>query len=223
MNKIHDERQIYDTIYSQYKPTKTNCSVSCYDPRKARSEVEGVMRVFGIPSLSGKRILDVGCGLGYYAQAFLEKGAKVIAIDTSTVAIQLVKERFPEVEARIASFPDDITENEKFDIIWARGLSLINTFDVDFIYREFIQSCLVLLTDDGSLIIGWVSNFSETMGTSNWAHWSLNMINCLKAKAGLLGPRVVTVPTSILSLSVIHLGRILGKSVPIYFCQHMKN
>jgi len=43
-------------------------------------------------TLSGKRLLDIGCGLGGYALFFAQKGATVTAIDTSSVAIQTLSD-----------------------------------------------------------------------------------------------------------------------------------
>ena len=216
-HKSVDERQIYDSVYAQYKAETTVCRVSCHDIKKARQNVKGVIRTFDIPSLTGARVLDVGCGLGYFAEALREQGAQVSAVDTSPVAIQIVREFFAKVNAQVASFPEDFDEKRIFDIIWACDFSLLNTFDVEFIYSEFIQKSLRLLAEGGSLIVGWHSNFGGTMGNSNWAHWPLEMITRLTEKAGLSGPRVVNIPTNILSNGIIYFSRFLKRSIPIYF------
>jgi len=174
------------------------------------------MHSFGIVSIKEARVLDVGCGLGYYAEALREQGAHVIAADISAVAVEMVRESFPLVDARIASFPEDFDEAQRFDVIWACDFSLLNTFDVDFIFREFIQPCLLRLTENGSLVIGWHSDFSGTMGDGNWAHWPWPVIKNMKARAGLSGPRVVTVPMPLLGHGIIHVGRLLKKSIPIF-------
>ncbi|MFC1739681.1 class I SAM-dependent methyltransferase [Planctomycetota bacterium] len=43
-------------------------------------------------SLSGKRVLDAGCGTGIYSEFYLQKGMKVFGIDFSEEAIAKIKE-----------------------------------------------------------------------------------------------------------------------------------
>ena len=154
-----DERQHYDAVYSQFRIERSVCPVSCHVLGKASRTVEGVMRTFGIPSLKGARVLDVGCGLGYFAEALREKGGEVTAVDTSPVAIEIVNELFPKIDARTVSFPEDFTGYNQFDVIWSCDFPLLNTFDVDFICQEFIQKCMNIMTPRGALIVGWHSNF----------------------------------------------------------------
>jgi len=221
MHKIEDERRVYDRIYSEFEPGLSTCDVSCYVLDKARRCVTGVMRAFAISSLEGARVLDVGCGLGYFAEALREQGAQVTAIDTSSAAVQKVQELFPEIDARVASFPEDLLVDERFDLIWACDFSLLNTFDVDHICHGFVDPALRLLSRNGILVIGWHSDFSGIMGDTHWAHWPLDMIESLKQKGQLIGPRIVTVPAAI-SEAIILLGKILRKSVPIYFCRRIE-
>lgn len=73
-------------------------------------------------------ILDVGCGLGYFAHELLGLGRNVYGIDVSPTAIQKLKARFPHIDARVA----DTTERQgdrplfpgisAFDLVVCRGL-----------------------------------------------------------------------------------------------------
>lgn len=45
--------------------------------------------------LSGRRILDAGCGTGAMAVALAERGAQVVAVDISPTLVQLARERVP--------------------------------------------------------------------------------------------------------------------------------
>ena len=45
--------------------------------------------------LSGKRILDAGCGTGAFAVAAAKRGAEVIAVDLSPTLVDLARERAP--------------------------------------------------------------------------------------------------------------------------------
>jgi SAM-dependent methyltransferase len=76
-----------------------------------------------LPSdLNNLKILDLGCGSGWYAEYLTNKGAHVTAIDNSPTMINLTKQR---VQARCEVYladlnnPLDFLENETFDIIIA--------------------------------------------------------------------------------------------------------
>lgn len=77
--------------------------------------------------LRGKHLLEIGCGLGFDAAEFLERGVRVTATDLTPAAVELARRHFeirglePE-DVRVAnvldlSFPDDT-----FDAVWAAGV-----------------------------------------------------------------------------------------------------
>ena len=45
------------------------------------------------PNLQGKRCLDAGCGPGAYAEALLDRGAEVVAVDVSDRMLELAMQR----------------------------------------------------------------------------------------------------------------------------------
>jgi 2-polyprenyl-3-methyl-5-hydroxy-6-metoxy-1,4-benzoquinol methylase len=47
-----------------------------------------------LPPLPGTRVLDAGCGPGWYAAALATQGASVTAIDASATMIRHARERF---------------------------------------------------------------------------------------------------------------------------------
>jgi magnesium-protoporphyrin O-methyltransferase len=55
-------------------------------------------------SLSGKRILDAGCGTGALALELAQKGASVVAIDLSPNLIELAKERIAPADRQNIDF-----------------------------------------------------------------------------------------------------------------------
>lgn len=52
-----------------------------------------------LPYLSGKRILDAGCGQGYFSADMHAKGATVIGVDASENLIEIAKERYKESDS----------------------------------------------------------------------------------------------------------------------------
>ena len=64
--------------------------------------------------VSGRRVLDAGCGPGLYAEELLARGAEVIGFDASTAMVDLARSRVGDrAEIRVARldapipYPDD--------------------------------------------------------------------------------------------------------------------
>ncbi len=69
----------------------------------------------------GKRVLDVGCGTGFFTAYYLARGAKVTGIDIAPTSIEQLAARHPEARFLLA----DVSEaplSGRFD--------LVNAFDV---------------------------------------------------------------------------------------------
>ena len=68
--------------------------------------------------LKGKHVLDVGCGIGFFVQWFLDKGANVHGLDISDFVIDEIRKKFtgPTFEVSDISSPD-YSPGRKFDII----------------------------------------------------------------------------------------------------------
>jgi magnesium-protoporphyrin O-methyltransferase len=63
--------------------------------RAGRDSMRGVILDYLPTDLSGKRVLDAGCGTGALSVAAAERGADVLAIDLSATLVALAKERLP--------------------------------------------------------------------------------------------------------------------------------
>src|SRR5688572_7812837 len=73
-------------------------------------DVEGELK-----SLKGRRILDVGCGLGNQAHLLSQRGYRVLGTDVSAPAIERARARYPETTFAV----DDIVQTtltETFDV-----------------------------------------------------------------------------------------------------------
>lgn len=77
------------------------------------SKVNNLMSAIG--NISGKKILDVGCGAGFLTNELHKRGADIVGIDYSEAQIPFAKERFPYIDFRVASVYE-LSESE-FDII----------------------------------------------------------------------------------------------------------
>lgn len=115
------------------------------------SKVRNIFNLIGktIGNLSKKRVLDVGCGNGFYAGEFSKMGADVTGVDYSQHAITFAKDRYPEIDFRIMSGYSlkDFADNE-FDVV--------TLFDV--IEHMSDQSCVLdeikrILKPSGFLVV----------------------------------------------------------------------
>lgn len=71
--------------------------------------------------IAGKRVLDIGCGGGLLAEALAHRGAQVVGIDRSEVAISVARQHAEEhdvnnLEYRLSAV-EDLTDEAPFDVI----------------------------------------------------------------------------------------------------------
>jgi 2-polyprenyl-3-methyl-5-hydroxy-6-metoxy-1,4-benzoquinol methylase len=83
-------------------------------------------RLFDYPSYRGKRVLEIGCGMGCMAMNWAQQGAQVTAVDLNPVAVQQTGRRFElfglngeirEVDGERLPFPEGT-----FDYVYSWGV-----------------------------------------------------------------------------------------------------
>jgi 2-polyprenyl-3-methyl-5-hydroxy-6-metoxy-1,4-benzoquinol methylase len=71
----------------------------------------------------GKRVLDVGCGVGHLAQFFVEQGCAVLSVDARNENVKRLRELYPNLAAKVFDLElDSVSELGRFDIVFAYGL-----------------------------------------------------------------------------------------------------
>ncbi len=77
-------------------------------------------------ALKGKRVLEVGCGLGAHTQLLAEAGCVVTAIDLTPRAVEMTRKRlrWAAVNADVRLMDAEAMEfaNEEFDFVWSWGV-----------------------------------------------------------------------------------------------------
>ncbi len=104
-----------------------------------------------IELLNGKKLLDVGCGLGEAGVYFAIKGADVTCVDISEGMLQAVERLAARYQVRVRTSKLNIEKllvADKFDIVYAGNL--FHHVDVEPTIKQFAA----LLNDDG-LLISW--------------------------------------------------------------------
>ncbi len=104
----------------------------CFWGREPSSLVVEAFKM--LPDLAGLYVLDVGCGEGKNAHALVEKGARVLAVDCSELALANGRNAFPDdrIEWRFGDAGKMDFGIAEFDMVVAYGLfhCLKNEFEV---------------------------------------------------------------------------------------------
>ncbi len=98
--------------------------------------------------LKGKRILDIGCGTGIWAEYFYRKGAEVYGIDISEKMLEMARKRVPKGKFYLGDVTKIPFQNEFFDIVFC-SLVLSHVKDLKKAIREIHR----VLEKNGILII----------------------------------------------------------------------
>jgi SAM-dependent methyltransferase len=80
------------------------------------------VRSLGLP-LHGRRVLDVGCGVGHFGRMYASLGATVVGLDGREDNIRDMKERYPEIEGHVGDIQTMPLEAlGTFDLVHCFGL-----------------------------------------------------------------------------------------------------
>lgn len=137
MNVNNRTLKRYDEIVEEY-----------FKINRENKEVEIQSKIF-ISLLSGRKILDVGCGFGRDTNLFCSKGFDCIGIDASEGMLAKASSLYPSrLFLKFNLLTDDYFTLGKFDGIWSCA-SLLH-FDLDE-FREVLVNLLRSLKEDGVL------------------------------------------------------------------------
>src|ERR1017187_6916889 len=88
---------------------------------------------------TGTRVLDVGCGNGFTAGQFLERGCTVVGIDLSESGISIARRAYPTGRFEVLPADEDVLNNldeEPFDLV-------VSSEVVEHLYapRPYMRGC----------------------------------------------------------------------------------
>ena len=122
---------------------------------------EHVLRGYG-----GKRILDVGCGGGIFAEAAARAGAQIVAIDPSAQSVKVARERASAQGLRIdyqVAYAEQFETAEPFDAVFAVDV-LEHVADLD----ATLDTCARLLKSGG--VFGFLTH-NQTLEAFTFLIW----------------------------------------------------
>uniref|UniRef100_A0A832MK55 Class I SAM-dependent methyltransferase n=1 Tax=Eiseniibacteriota bacterium TaxID=2212470 RepID=A0A832MK55_UNCEI len=91
---------------------------ACYALR--RRVLDRALREAGVDP-RGRRVLDVGCGTGFFTRHYLARGASVTGVDIAPVSVERLARELPEARFVLADVSESVPEG-RYDIV--------NAFDV---------------------------------------------------------------------------------------------
>ena len=146
-----------------------------------KTKNETIKKLIEKYDLKGKEVLDVGCGGGYWAKFFIERGAKVFALDTEPHLAKAAKFYLKRMDIAnkaclLVADATSLALKTKFDLILAKDV--IEHIKDDM---SFLHNMSVLLKDKGTIIISTQnafslnflieSSFNRVRGNKNWCGW----------------------------------------------------
>lgn len=92
--------------------------------------------------LRGKRVLEIGCGLGLHSQLIAEAGARLTSIDLTPRAVGLTQKRMTlkgiESDVRVMDAENMEFEEDEFDFVWSWGV-IHHSAQTERIVREVFR------------------------------------------------------------------------------------
>lgn len=116
----------------------------------------------------GARVLDVGCGTGYYTAFFHAFGYDVTGIDLSETGIRKAQELYPGIPFEIQDATALPYSEGSFDFVFAMGVSVANTRDLQKIHT-WLEHLLTVTRAGGTVaFLGGSTLSGECEGDNEW-------------------------------------------------------
>ncbi|MCA9073897.1 MAG: class I SAM-dependent methyltransferase [Planctomycetaceae bacterium] len=120
------------------------------------------------------RVLDVGCGNGYWAGYFADQGCTVVGIDPSTSGIQQARRAYPSVR-----FEEDVVTNDLVERLNEAPFDLVFSSEVvEHLYspHTWAKACFAACRPGGVLLCttpyhGYVKNLAIALTNKCDSHW----------------------------------------------------
>ena len=143
---VDDQKRFWDWHWQHWQERKTINSWK----DKRHEMVLGFLRSL---ALNHPRILDVGCGPGWYTERLANFG-ETTGIDLSEEAISMAKSRFPHITFVVGNLYEMLLPSEHFDVVVSQEV-------IDHVDDQvtFLQRAAHVLKPGGYLILSCANKF----------------------------------------------------------------
>jgi ubiquinone/menaquinone biosynthesis C-methylase UbiE len=124
-------KRMYDEFGAEYQKSRDEKNVF----RVYNEFLEVPQMIMAVGNIKGKKLLDVGCGAGVHAKAYVNKGAKVQGIDISNTMVEMARQRCKGVDFRVGSMNKLPYASGTFEIVTA---SLVTDYVKD-LKKAFLE------------------------------------------------------------------------------------
>jgi SAM-dependent methyltransferase len=124
----------------------------------------------------GSRLLDAGCGQGFFSALFAEQGVNVVGVDTSIEGIDSARRQYSGANLRFeAGDVLSLPFGEEFDCVFTRSCSLYN---VDLLQdcHKVTRTLLSYLRPGGILIFDYYSRVGRERQSESWIYHSIHEV-----------------------------------------------
>jgi SAM-dependent methyltransferase len=160
-----------------------------------------------LPDLDGKHVLHLLCATGESTAQLVELGALVSAVDISSEALEIARERAPDVayvHADVHELPLEL-RRARFDVVYCGGGVLSWLRDLDAWANGIVTALkpggVLLFYDDHPVsacldALGhWRDDYFDESGEERERHWQLGQVVDAVSGAGLAVKRLVEFQT----------------------------
>jgi SAM-dependent methyltransferase len=147
------ERSAYDRWYRTKATRLERPFYYHHHPRHERAFVRSLLAKHDVPQ--GARLIDLGCGNGFYADAFAAQGLRVTAVDLSETAIEYAKSTHAHKVDWIAGDAFTLPFEGEFDYAFCHFFTFFNAADHPPAFAEYGRKMMRYLRPGGTLWFVW--------------------------------------------------------------------
>jgi SAM-dependent methyltransferase len=145
-----------------------------YHPWMYRSYIRALVNKTSLAK--GSRVLDVGCGQGFFTGLFADLGMQALGVDISAEAVRsAIYERRSSGARFEVGDAMSLPYKNAFDCVFLRSCSLYNSEDFET-NREFTDILLGYAKQGGVLIFDYYSRLRPPKNNGSWRHHSFHAV-----------------------------------------------
>jgi SAM-dependent methyltransferase len=138
-------RRHYEDKLLQYGDSPQGVNWADADSQRLRFQV-----LSEVGNLNGKKIYDVGCGLGHLVEFLAERGVncEYVGSDISPQMIQKAKQRLPQAQLYVADILNNVTPDwMRADYLFASGVFYVKATNDHHAWQKFVEAMLLRMFD----------------------------------------------------------------------------